>query len=73
MTLTEQLKILDDEIKSNQAQYDLDRLASKISSLSPSELERYEYFTGKYLVYREGVVVQTSRIILHWVKFLIKD
>ena len=73
MTLTEQLKILDDKIKANQAQYDLDRLASRISSLSPSELERYEYLTGKCLVYQEGVVVQTSMIILHWVKFLIKD
>ena len=33
MTLTEQVKILDDKIKENRAQYDLDREAAKISPL----------------------------------------
>ena len=43
MTLTDELKILDDKIKANQAQYDLDREAAKISSLSSEELDKYEY------------------------------
>ena len=30
MTVTDQLKIIDNKIKANQAQYDLDRLAAKI-------------------------------------------
>ena len=34
MTLTEQLKILDNKIKANKAQYELDREAAKISALS---------------------------------------
>ena len=34
MTVTDELKILDDKIKGNQAQYDLDREAAKISALS---------------------------------------
>ena len=34
MTLTEQVKILDDKIRANKAQYDLDREAAKISALS---------------------------------------
>ena len=34
MTVTDQLKIIDNRIKSNQAQYDVDRLAAKISALS---------------------------------------
>ena len=38
MTLSDQLKIIDDKIKANQAQYDLDRLAGKISALSSGEL-----------------------------------
>ena len=33
MTLTDELKIIDDKIDSNQAQYDLDREAAKISAL----------------------------------------
>ena len=40
MTLTEQVKILDDDIKANKPQYDLDREAAKISALSSSELEK---------------------------------
>ena len=33
MTLTEQVKILNDKIKANKVQYDLDREATKISAL----------------------------------------
>ena len=43
MTLTDELKIIDDKIKANQAQYDLDREAAKISALSSNELDKYEY------------------------------
>ena len=45
MTINEQLNILDDKIKSNKAQYDLDREAAKISALSSKDLEKYEYLT----------------------------
>ena len=41
MTVIDQLKILDDNIKANQAQYDVDRLAAQISALSSGELEKY--------------------------------
>ena len=37
MTLTDELKILDDKIKANQAQYDLGSKAAKISALSSSK------------------------------------
>ena len=37
MTLTEQVKILDDKIKASKAQYDLDRKAAKISALSSGD------------------------------------
>ena len=43
MTSTDELKILDDEIKANQGQYDLDREAAKISVLSSKELVEDEY------------------------------
>ena len=46
MTLTEQVKILDDKVKVNKAQYELDTEAAKISALSSGELEIYEYLTG---------------------------
>ena len=41
MTLSEQVKILDDKIKANKTQYDLDREAGKISALSSGELEKH--------------------------------
>ena len=43
MTLTEQVKILDDKIKANKAQYDLDGKAAKLTALSSGEFEKYEY------------------------------
>ena len=52
MTVTDQLKIIDNNIKSNQAQYDLDRLAGKISVLSSNDLRKYEYLPGKDLGYK---------------------
>ena len=56
MTLTEQVKILDDKIRANKAQYDLDREAAKISALSSGELETYKYLTGEYLEYKPKVL-----------------
>ena len=38
MTLTNELKFLDEEIKANQAQYDLGRAAAKISAFSSKDL-----------------------------------
>ena len=72
MTLTDELKILDDKIKANQAKYDLDREAAKISALSSKELDKYEYLNGEDLGYKP-VVEQTKLNTLHWVRFLIKD
>ena len=49
MTLTEQLKIPDDKIKANKAQYNLDREAAKISTRSSGELQEYENLTREDL------------------------
>ena len=40
MTVTHQLKILDNKIMANQAQYDLDRLAAKISTYFSGDLRK---------------------------------
>ena len=54
MTVTDQLKIIDDKSKANQAQYDLDRLLAKVSTLSSGELRKYKYFTGEDLWYKSN-------------------
>ena len=60
MTATDQIKIIDNKIKANQAQYDLDRLTAKISALSSGELRKYEYLTGEDLGYRPTVLEKTK-------------
>ena len=55
MTATDQLKIIDNSIKGNQAQYDLDRLAAKISAYSSGYLRKYKYLTGEDLGYKSSV------------------
>ena len=50
MTATDQLKIIDNSIKGNQAQYDLDRLAAKTSA----------YSSGEELGYKPSVSEETK-------------
>ena len=45
MTITD----LDRNITQNEAQYDLDRKAAKISALSSNTLDKCEYLTGEDL------------------------
>ena len=76
MTINEQIKILDNKIRSNKAQYDLDRenaISSAISALSSGEIDKYEYSTGEDLGYKPDVEQKQSLNILLWVKVLIKD
>ena len=42
MTVTDQIKILNRKILQNEAQYDLDRKAAKISALSSNNLDKYK-------------------------------
>ena len=56
MHITEQVKILDDKILANKAQYDLDRQAAKISALISGKFDKYEYLTGEDLGYKPDVV-----------------
>ena len=60
MAINEQIKILDNMIRSNQAQYDLDRQNAKMSVLSSGELDKYEYLTGEDLGYKQDVVQKAN-------------
>ena len=44
----------------NEAQYDLDRKAAKISALSSNNLDKYEYLTGKDLGLTPNAVEQAK-------------
>ena len=49
MTKIDQIKILNKKIMQNEAQYDLDRKAARISALSSNNLGKYEYLTSEDL------------------------
>ena len=73
MAVTVQLKIIENKIKANQAQYDLDRLAVKISAYSSGDLRKYERLAGEDLGYKLVYLNKPNLIILHWVIFLLRD
>ena len=60
MTRKEQVKILDDKIKANNAQYDLDRMNAEISAYSSGDLPKYGYLTKKDLGYKPDAFEQVK-------------
>ena len=72
MALTDQIKISDNKIKANQAQYELDRLTAKISTLPSDELRKCVYLNGEDLGYRPSVLEQTKFDYSPLIKIFIK-
>ena len=60
MTRKKQIKILDNKIKANNAQYDLDRMNAEISAYSSGDLPKYEYLTKKDLKYKPDAFEQAK-------------
>ena len=60
MARKEQVKILDDKIKANNVQHNLDRMNAEISAYSSGDLPKYEYLTKKYLGYKPDAFEQAK-------------
>ena len=60
MTRKEQVKILDDKIEANNAQYNLDRMNAEISTYSSGDLSKYKYLTKKDLGYKPHAFEQAK-------------
>ena len=58
MTKKEQLKVLNDKINANRADFNLNRQTAKISALATGDLDKYEYLTGEETNYRSNPVEQ---------------
>ena len=56
MTRKEQIKILNNKIKANNAQFKIDRSNGEISAFSGGDLEKYEYLTHKDLKIKPNAV-----------------
>ena len=60
MTRKEQNKILDDKIKANNAQYNLDKMNAEIPDYSGGDLPKYEYLTKKNINYKPNAFEQAK-------------
>ena len=60
MTKLDQIKILDNEIKANKAQYKVGGKNAEISAKSRGELDKYEYLTGEDLGYKPDALTQAK-------------
>ena len=60
MTRKEHIKILDNKIEANNAQYNLDRMNAEISAFSSGDLPKYEYLTKKDLGYKPDAFEQAK-------------
>ena len=55
--------IIDDKIRDEKLQYDINRKAAKISALSSGKIDKYEYLTG------EEILPSNQRQIMEQTKF----
>ena len=60
MTCKEQVKILDDKTKANNAQYDVNRLNAEISAYPSGDLDKYEFSTKQDLKYKPDALEQAK-------------
>ena len=58
MTKSDQIKILNDKIKANNAQYDLDRINAEKSAYSNGDLDKSEFLTKQDLKYKPDALEQ---------------
>ena len=53
---------IEDQIKNEKLQYDIDREAAKISALSSGKIDKYEYFTrGELLPSNQQQIIQQAK------------
>ena len=56
MTKSDQIKILNDKIKANNAQFKIDRLNAEILAFLEGNLDKYEFLTRKNLKYKPNAL-----------------
>ena len=60
MTKSDQIKILNNKIKANNAQYDINRLNAEISAYSSGDLDNYEFLTKQDIKYKPDALEQAK-------------
>ena len=61
---------INDQIRDEKLQYDINRKAAGISALSSGKIDKYEYLTGKDILpsNKQQIIEQEKFIIHHWEK-----
>ena len=52
---------IDDKIKDEKLQYDINREAAKISALSSGKIDKYEYLTGEILPSDQSRIIEQAK------------
>ena len=60
MTKSDKINILNDKIKANNAQYDINKLNAEISAYSSGDLDKYEFLTKQDLKYKPDALEQAK-------------
>ena len=60
--------VIEDEIRDEKLQYDINRQAAKISALSSGKIDKYEYLTGEEIL--PSNEQQIIELVLPWEKLL---
>ena len=61
MSISEKVKIINNKIKENNAQYNLDRQTAKISALSSGNVSKYEFLTGKDVLPEKDLLEKAAK------------
>ena len=56
MSISENIKTINNKIEQSKSQYDLDRQSAKMSALSSGNVSKYEFLTGLDVLREKGLV-----------------
>ena len=60
MSINEKIKVINNKIEQNKAQYNLDRQTAKISALSSWNVSKYEFLTGEDVLPEKGLLEKSA-------------
>ena len=62
MAISQKIKTINNKMKQNKAQYDLDRQTAKIFDLSSGNVSKYEFLTGKDVLPEKDLLEKVATI-----------
>ena len=62
MSISKKFKAINNKIKQNKAQYNLDTQTAKISALSSGNLSKYKFLTGKDVLPEQDLLEKTAAL-----------